>query len=223
MLDGVLGIGSERPLEGIFKETLELVRQGKAQRPSLQLIAVDVPTGLGADTGAADPSAFPADTTISLGAPKRGLFAFPGAALVGRLLTADIGLPPEWSADLPVTLLTAAHAHSLLPGRSLDANKGTFGRVLVVAGSSNYPGAAILACRGATRTGAGLVTLAAPPSAIDAVVAAMPETTYLPLSDEPLSDVKALLPAEQLRRTPCGLRSWRSARLERAGLRPLIG
>ncbi len=194
VLDGVLGIGSERPLEGIFKETLELVRKGKAQRPSLQLIAVDVPTGLGADTGAADPSAFPADTTISLGAPKRGLFAFPGAALVGRLLTADIGLPLEWSADLPVTLLTAAHARSLLPGRSLDANKGTFGRVLVVAGSSNYPGAAILACRGATRAGAGLVTLAAPPSAIDAVVAAMPETTYLPLSDAPLSDVKALLP-----------------------------
>ena len=85
VIDGILGTGKARPLEGSFKEILELINAEKQLRPALVVIAVDIPTGLNADTGAVDTCCLQADLTITLGLPKPGLYNFPGAEKTGKL------------------------------------------------------------------------------------------------------------------------------------------
>lgn len=181
ILDAVLGTGRSRPLGGAIKEALDTVRAAKARRPALKTVALDIPTGLDADTGAVDPSTFPTGVTITLGFPKQGLYRGAGPAVAGRVITVDIGIPEEYTSDISLELMTPAMVRGQLPRRPLDANKGTFGKVLVIAGSGNFIGAAVLACRGALRAGAGLVTLAAPAPLIGMVAGSLIEPTYLPL------------------------------------------
>jgi len=159
VIDGILGTGKARPIEASFKEILDLISEEKKRRPALVVAAVDIPTGLNADTGAVDPSCLQADLTITLGLPKPGLYNFPGAEKAGKLVIADIGIPDELSSGIQTELMTAVWASTVLPARPASANKGTFGRVLAVVGSENYIGAAYLACMGAARVGAGVVTL----------------------------------------------------------------
>ncbi|MSQ28356.1 MAG: NAD(P)H-hydrate dehydratase [Dehalococcoidia bacterium] len=180
VLDAVLGTGRSRPLAGAIREVLAAVGAARAHT-RLKVVAVDVPTGVDADSGAADPAVLRADLTVTLGFPKTGLFRHPGAAMVGALEIADIGLPNGLGDGITAELLTAGGVRALLPERPSQANKGTFGRALVVAGCGNYPGAAALACHGALRSGAGLVTLAATPAVGRAAAAALPEPTHLPL------------------------------------------
>ena len=142
-----------------------------------------MPSGLDADTGAIDPHTPFADDSITLGFPKLGLFLFPGAERTGRLKVVDIGIPQDLARDITTKLLTDNWATSVLPRRPLDANKGTFGRVLAVAGSANYIGAAYLACAGALRVGAGLVTLATAASLQPIIASRLVEATYLPLPE----------------------------------------
>lgn len=183
VIDAVLGTGASRPLEGAMKRALELVMEEKSRRPHLPVLALDVPSGLNADTGAVDAACPVADLTVTLGYPKVGLFMFPGAAHVGRLVTVDIGIPPELAEDVSTELLTDDWVRARLPARPLDAHKGTFGAVLVVAGSINYIGAAGLAASAAARIGAGLVTLAAPRSLVPIIASRVAEITYLPLPE----------------------------------------
>ncbi len=144
---------------------------------------MDTPSGLDVDTGSVDESCPQADMTITLGYPKPGLFIFPGADRVGKLIVADIGIPPSLAEDIAIELITQEWVQSVLPKRPRDSNKGTFGRVLVVAGSINYIGAAYLACMGVVRVGAGLVTLATARSLQPILAAKLTETTYLPLPE----------------------------------------
>ncbi len=181
VLDAVLGTGRSRPLGGLVKEAFDLVRRAKARRPALRTIALDIPSGLDADSGAVDPSVFPADQTLTLGFPKQGLYRGPAVTAAGQVTVLDIGIPAGYARDIVLELITRDTVQGLLPERPVDANKGTFGRVLVIAGSGNFIGAAILACRGAHRSGAGLVTLAAPAPLVTAVAGSLVETTYLPL------------------------------------------
>ncbi len=125
-------------------------------------MALDLPSGLNADTGAVDDACVAADLTVTLGYPKHGLFLFPGAGMLGQLVVADIGIPPELAEHITTEVITKEKVRAILPKRPLDANKGTFGRVLVCGGSVNYVGAMYLACEAALRVGAGLVTLATP-------------------------------------------------------------
>jgi hydroxyethylthiazole kinase-like uncharacterized protein yjeF len=183
ILDCLFGTGKARPLSGVYKQILEKVRQIRQEQPNLSLIAVDLPSGLDADNGAVDPATPDCDLTITLGYPKLGLFQFPGAAKLGMLIVADIGIPPHLAQDIQVELLTEAWCRSVLPPRPLYANKGSFGKVLVVSGSVNYIGAAYLACSGAIRVGAGLVTLATPQSLQPILATKLTEITYLPLPE----------------------------------------
>ena len=148
-----------------------------------RIVAVDLPSGLNADTGAVDEASPYADNTVTLGYPKLGLFNFPGAERVGRISIADIGIPSYLVDKVTVELITKQWAGGILPKRPLQANKGTFGRVLVVAGSINYVGAACLACTGAIRVGAGLVTLAPATSLQPVLASKLTEITYLPLPE----------------------------------------
>ncbi len=182
-VDAVLGTGRARPLEGLLMAALQRLAEAKAARPSLMIFALDLPSGLDCDSGAVDAATPAADVTVTLGCPKLGLYQFPGAEKVGRLAIVDIGIPPTELADFPVELITPELARALLPRRPLGANKGTFGKALVAAGSSNFVGAAYLAAAAATRVGAGLVTLATGEHLLTMLASKLTEVTYVPLPE----------------------------------------
>ncbi len=195
VVDALLGVGVSRPIGGLLKDLLAVVRQSVAEArapsglaevvpgepppPRPLVVAVDCPTGLNCDTGDLDPAALPADVTVTFAHPKIGLLRFPGAAAVGELVVADIGIPAELADDVPLEMATAPQVRAWLPERPPSAHKGTFGRALIVAGSVNYVGAAALAGAGATRVGAGLVTIGLPQPIQSAVAAHLAEATYL--------------------------------------------
>lgn len=185
IIDAVLGTGAAPPLLGHARQVLDSLATARREpRAAPQLLfCVDLPSGVNADTGEADAVSPLADVTVTFGHAKRGHFLFPGAALVGELVTVDIGIPAALSAPLPVSVTTPGVVRSLLPARPRNANKGTFGRALIVAGSANYIGAAVLAARAAARVGAGLVTLACPASLLPVLASHLVEATYLPLPE----------------------------------------
>jgi len=185
VIDAILGTGRSRPLEGLVREALAgLSALGKGNgRPTL--LALDLPTGLDADTGEVDDATPVVDATLALGFAKAGLLAFPGADRVGELAILDIGLPGGVGQDeLTLELLTPEWVGSRLPPRPRDSHKGTYGHLLVVAGSRNYVGAACLAARAAHRSGAGLVTLAAPQGVYPLAASHLTETIHLPLPED---------------------------------------
>jgi hydroxyethylthiazole kinase-like uncharacterized protein yjeF len=192
VLDAVFGTGKSRPLSGIFAQVLSSVSVEKVRRPGLRVIALDLPSGLNADTGAVDPSTPFADNTITLGFPKVGLFNLPGAEKAGKIKAVDIGIPTQLVDYVKTELLTDSWARSVLPRRPLVSHKGTYGKIMALVGSINYPGAAYLACTGTLRVGAGLTTLAIAKSLQPVLAAKLTEVTYLPL---PESEPGILSPA----------------------------
>jgi NAD(P)H-hydrate epimerase len=195
VIDAILGIGAQRPLAGVVALVLDALAERRCP-----LFAVDVPTGVNADTGSVDPHAAAADVTLTLGFSKLGLHLLPGSTFAGEVEVLDIGLDPALGTGIDLEIMTSAWARSALPERPLVSNKGSFGRVLVVAGSESYSGAATLACLGAIRAGAGLVTLACVPAVRAAVAAQLPEVTYvrLPEQDGALAAEAALVIARSL-------------------------
>jgi hydroxyethylthiazole kinase-like uncharacterized protein yjeF len=183
VIDALFGTGKVRPLKDIYQQALDRVSEIKNKNRNLAIISLDLPSGLDANSGAIDPQAPYADFTITLGFPKAGLFLFPGAERVGMLRVVNIGIPARLADSITAELLTDEWAKTFLPKRPRGANKGTFGKVMVVAGSINYIGAAYLACSGALRVGAGLVTLATAASLQPVLAAKLTETTYLPLPE----------------------------------------
>ncbi len=183
VIDALFGTGTTRPFSGLLLMVLDRVRRAKIKRPGIKTIALDIPSGLNADTGEADPGCLYVDNTITLAFPKPGLFKFPGAERVGEISVVDIGLPGFVEEKAGPDYLADEWAKSVLPERSPQANKGDFGKVIVLAGSINYLGAPYLACNGAMRVGAGLVTLAAT-GRLQAILAnKLTEVTYLPLPE----------------------------------------
>lgn len=183
IVDALLGIGGRRTAEGALAEVLRRAGAARERRLPPQVIAVDVPTGVDADSGTADDLAVRADLTVTFGFSKVGLHMLPGSEHAGRVQVIDIGLPADAAADLPVELIDTGAVRAWLPARPKPANKGTFGRVLVVAGSANYVGAARLCAEACYRAGAGLVTVACAPRLQPSIAPALPEATYLPLED----------------------------------------
>jgi NAD(P)H-hydrate epimerase len=152
------------------------------------VVAVDVPSGVEGDTGAVRGPAVVADATVTFGAPKVGDVLFPGAAHAGVLDVADIGFPPDLVRG-EMQLVGAEDAAAWWPSRAVDAHKRSSGVVLVVAGSRGMPGAARLVVSGAARAGAGLVTVAAPESALAAIQAGLAEATAVHLLSTPAGGI----------------------------------
>jgi hydroxyethylthiazole kinase-like uncharacterized protein yjeF len=204
LVDALLGTGAKLPVEGNLKKLLEsaksALQHGKqpparliwpaspdiAEQPHTLIVAVDCPSGLDCDTGALDPAAIPADITVTFAAAKHGQLRFPGAEAVGELVVADISVPPDLPEVAAVTteLATSEDVKGLLPARPLDGHKGTFGRAVIVAGSVNYTGAAVLAGGAAYRVGTGLVTMAVPQLIHPILAAQLAEATWLLLPHE---------------------------------------
>ena len=186
VIDAVLGTGRSRPLEGAIKEVVSRLGPCRKGPRRATLLALDLPTGLDADTGQVDPACATADLTVALGRPKVGLLTFPGVERVGQLRVVDIGLPAGLAEEERITLelLTPEWVRGHLPARPLDSHKGNFGHALVVAGSRNYVGAAYLASQAAVRVGTGLVTLATPQSVYSIAAAKLTEVIHQPLPED---------------------------------------
>ena len=184
IVDALLGTGHARPLAETMRAALDLAARQRDRRPETHIVALDLPSGLNAHTGAVDAGAIAADLTITLAFPKTGLFIFPGANLVGKLRVGTIGLPDTMAIPAGLDLIDERMAHDLLPPRPLEGNKGTFGKVMVIAGSRAFIGAAALAGQAALRTGAGLVTIATTTERAAVYAATLPEVTYHLLPSE---------------------------------------
>ena len=190
VLDSLLGTGRSRPLPDDMRALLARVRQERERRETLRVVAIDLPTGLNADTGEVDPGTIPADITITLAFPKQGFFFFPGRGYTGELYVGDIGLPPEMEQGIRTEMLTGALVEKLLPQRPLDSNKGTFGKVMLLCGSPPYPGSAFLAGNAAGRGGAGLVTLAVTEQMLPIYASAFHEATFVLLPEEQAGSIE---------------------------------
>lgn len=178
LLDGLLGTGATLPLKEDFARLLAFAG---AYRPRPFVVAVDCPSGVDCDSGAAPAEILAADLTICMEAAKYGLLKFPAFGSCGQIVTVDLGLPPDLKAAPAddIQVVTADMARVLLPPRPMDAHKGSFGTALVAAGSLNYTGAAVLAGEAAYRVGAGLVRMAVPGPLHAALAGHLPEATWL--------------------------------------------
>jgi NAD(P)H-hydrate epimerase len=184
VIDALLGTGRRRMIdaESPFAVILDKLRAARARGRAMQLLAVDLPTGVDADGAMPDPHAVRADATVALGYSKVGLHLLAGGDLAGQVQVVDIGLPEPSERGLS-HVMTLRETRDLLPERPADSNKGTFGKVMVAAGSVNYVGAAYLCTAGAMRAGAGLVTLACPRSVYPLLASRLVESTFLALPD----------------------------------------
>lgn len=195
IVDALFGTGLSRPLEGVFAEVVGKLAATRAARESSSItrpliVAVDLPSGLNADSAVPIGAAVKADLTITFTAPKLANVMPPASHLNGKLVIADIGSPTSLiDAAKPDTFVTEADdpRRWLIKTRyTPDSFKNTHGHVLVIAGSRGYTGAAILCGEAAILSGAGLVTIATPGSAQSSIAAsAMPEimTTALAETD----------------------------------------
>lgn len=181
VIDCLLGTGRSRPAGGTLAGILETVRAGLTDRH--YIVAADCPSGADCDNGSVDPLALTADLTVMFGTAKRGLYRDPARTRAGRMMWADIGIRHAVAADSLGGGLQASDLPELLPVRSDQSHKGTFGKVLCIVGSRRYPGAASLAARSAARAGAGLVCAAVPASIQSSLVPAMSDITFLPYCD----------------------------------------
>jgi ADP-dependent NAD(P)H-hydrate dehydratase / NAD(P)H-hydrate epimerase len=184
VVDALLGTGHSRPLPDDMRSLLASVQQERNKRQDLHVVALDLPTGLNPDTGEVDPGTLSADITITLAYPKLGFFFFPGRDSIGDLYIGDIGLPPEMGSDIQTEMLDGQLVRALLPKRSLNSNKGTFGKVMLLCGSLPYPGSAYLAGTAAARVGAGLITLAVTEKMLPIYASSFHEATFVLLPDE---------------------------------------
>lgn len=172
VVDAVLGTGLKSEVRDHLARVIEAVNRSPAP-----VLAVDIPSGLDADNGRALGAAVEAERTVTFGFAKAGLVTYPGFERAGELRVADIGIPAALAARQAVRLglLDEAEARSMMPRRPRGGHKGTFGHLLVVAGSAGKTGAALLSAQGGLRAGAGLVTLATAPDARAAVEGRVPE------------------------------------------------
>lgn len=179
IIDGVFGVGLARDVEGEYREIIETVGASGAR-----VVAVDIPSGIHSATGQIMGIALKADVTVTFGCGKLGNVLYPGKEYSGRLVVEDIGFP-KISYDKAGPLAWTYDREDLkgLPVRPAHSNKGTFGKVLLIAGSRGMSGAAFLAALAAYRVGAGLVKIMTVEENRAVLLQQLPEaivTTYRP-------------------------------------------
>ncbi len=176
IVDAIFGTGLEREVTGRYARAIQAINGA-----GVPVVAVDLPSGLDADTGRALGTAVRADATATFACLKRGLVIHPGVELAGKVTVVDIGAPGRIVQEVGYDgrVLDGEEFGKFLGPRRPDAHKGTYGHLLVIAGSPGKTGAAIMAGFAALRTGAGLVSLAVPADLMPAVEAAKPPEIML--------------------------------------------
>ncbi len=180
VVDAMLGVGLSSPVKGVYAQAVSQVNA--SGRP---VVAVDVPTGIDADTGAVLGTAVKADLTVTMALLKQGLVLYPGAGYAGVVHVADIGIPSEAveKENIKLSLLDQSTAWGVTAQRKGDAHKGDFGHALIIAGSPGKAGAAVMAAKSALRTGPGLVSVATPNGLVPAIQAHVFEAMCIPADE----------------------------------------
>lgn len=219
LVDGILGTGARGSPRG---QALEAIRaMGRADRP---ILALDLPSGVDASTGAVEGEAVRARLTVQFGWPKIGLMLHPARGHCGRLVAVEIGFPPFSPGPEHGALITPEWARRRLPSRQPHAHKGTAGRLLILAGSQGMAGAALIAAEAACRAGAGLVRVASDPSNRLVLQASVAEAIFLDrdhLDEETAGNVHAVVAGPGLGADPAG-RSALEQTLALTGDAPLL-
>jgi len=203
LIDGLLGTGASRPVEGLLADTIKMINNAEKT-----VLAIDLPSGIHADTGQVLGDAVKAAYTVTFALPKRGLVVYPGKDYVGRLSVADISIPIEkLNQEIKVKLLTQQEVGEMLPKRTADSYKGDYGKAFILAGSPGMTGAAYLTSQACLTAGAGLVTLGLSKSlnpimevkTNEVMTKPLPETeegllskSCLPILEEELKDLDVL-------------------------------
>ncbi len=185
MVDALFGTGLKRPVTGVFLQCVRMMNQYGQRVP---VIAADVPSGLSADTGEVLGEAVHAAATVTFTCPKQGFYLGQGPSCCGKIVTAEIGIPEDlvWEKTVKCrerTCILPGDASCRLPARPRDGHKGTFGRLMILAGSEGYTGAPLLASEAAVRSGAGLVFLGTPRSVYPVLAGRCREAMPFPLPE----------------------------------------
>ncbi len=177
LVDGLLGTGAKGEPAGILRRVVDYVR---AQSQEHVVVAVDIPTGMDADTGVTPGIGVQADLTVTMGFPKVGMSMAAALENLGSLVSVPIGLPGEFAEAIPdarpdLQWISAEDVKRSFSRRRRDSHKGMYGRTLLMGGSAFYPGAVVLAAEGAIRSGVGLVQVATVETAAAPVLSRVPE------------------------------------------------
>ncbi len=181
IVDALLGTGLSKEVKTPLSDVIK-----KVNKMSSPVISVDIPSGISSDTGQVMGCAVKAQYTVTFGLPKRGHLLYPGAEHAGELYVEEIGFPTPLirSKKIKVDLVEREDALSLLPGRPQYSHKGTYGHVLLIAGSRGKTGAAFMAAKSCLRAGAGLVTIGVPETLMKIFQSRVTEEMVLPLPDK---------------------------------------
>ncbi|MBN1515544.1 NAD(P)H-hydrate dehydratase [Candidatus Sumerlaeota bacterium] len=181
IVDALLGTGAKGAPRGIFGEAIDEINRARKT-----VVAADIPSGLPADGGDPEGACVLADLTVCMGLPKMGMMIYPGIEACGRLVIDSIGFPDDLMQDSSFTdnLIDPGIVRDVLPVRQPNSHKGTYGRVMVIAGSRGMTGAAIFCSRGAMRAGAGLVYVAVKQSLNPIMEISLPQALTIPMPGE---------------------------------------
>ncbi len=181
IIDAMFGIGLTRNVTGTFKQIIDCINEsGK------EVTAVDIPSGINADTGQIEGSAINAKTTITFQHPKIGHYIYPGRANTGKLIIAKIGIDKGFTSSCK-SIITAYDLNNkprMLPKRKTNSNKGTFGKLGIIAGTYEMAGACTLACNAAFKSGAGLVSVGSSSYVTDIIQKSSPLALVCPFTDD---------------------------------------
>lgn len=178
IVDALFGTGLSREIAGKYADIIRLINE--SGKP---VLACDIPSGISADTGKVLGCAVKADVTVTFNLPKTGQLLPPGTEYTGRLVVHDIGIPQEAKEQVTFdgTYVTGDMVREWLPKYTLESHKGTYGKLLMLCGSTGFTGAAALAAKAALRTGAGLVYLGVPDSVYPILASKLDEPVVFPL------------------------------------------
>lgn len=180
IVDGIFGVGLSRDITGIQLAVINKLNKRNGIR-----VAIDIPSGVNGTTGCIMGTAFRADVTVTFGLLKAGMVFYPGSDYCGRIVTAQIGFPSSVIEAVKPCLYTyGTEDLEYLPTRKNDSNKGSYGRVAIVAGSRDISGAAVLAAKAAYRTGSGLVKVYTHERNRDIISTLVPEALMMTYQDE---------------------------------------
>ncbi|MBI5739314.1 MAG: NAD(P)H-hydrate dehydratase [Nitrospirae bacterium] len=181
IVDALLGTGLNKevrpPLSDVINKINEL---------ALQVVSIDIPSGISSDTGQIMGRAVRADATVTFGLPKRGHYLYPGAEHTGKLYIEDIGFPRQLTVSdkVKINIPSKEDICKMLPPRPKYSHKGSYGHVLLIGGSKGKTGAALMAARACLRAGAGLVTIGLPETLASSFQSRVTEEMILPLPDK---------------------------------------
>lgn len=172
--DALFGVGLSRDIEGMYAEAVRYMNCIRGYK-----VAADIASGICADTGRILNIAFQADLTVTFGFGKRGLYLYPGCEYSGKIVVADIGITEKsFFGQIPEMFIYDENPSVLLPQRLENGNKGTFGKVLIIAGFEQMAGAAVLSSKAALQIGAGMVKVLSTEENLGIIQSAVPEVLY---------------------------------------------